>query len=91
MGALAGPIGVAVMTAVEKAEQTVTHRPGSHVPARTLLILLGRHPVRRRPAGGLEPRDALGDRRGVHSVVTGPVAERIVTPRAASRRGRTSH
>jgi hypothetical protein len=44
-GALAGLAGVAVMTAVEKAEQAVTHRPDSYVPARTLLTLLGRHPA----------------------------------------------
>jgi hypothetical protein len=43
-GALSGLLGVAVMTAVEKAEQAVTHRPDSYVPARTLLTLLGRHP-----------------------------------------------
>jgi hypothetical protein len=43
-GALAGLAGVAVMTAVEKAEQAVTHRPDSYVPGRTLLTLLGRHP-----------------------------------------------
>jgi len=43
-GAAAGLVGVAVMTAVEKAEQAFTHRPDSYVPARTLLTLLGRHP-----------------------------------------------
>ncbi|SOD98095.1 hypothetical protein SAMN06272739_1725 [Blastococcus haudaquaticus] len=43
-GVLAGVAGVAVMTAVEKVEQTITHRPDSYVPARTLLTLLGRHP-----------------------------------------------
>ena len=32
------------MTAVEKAEQAVTHRPNSYVPGRTLLTLAGRHP-----------------------------------------------
>jgi hypothetical protein len=32
------------MTAVEKAEQAVTRRPNSYVPARALLTLLGRHP-----------------------------------------------
>jgi hypothetical protein len=32
------------MTVAEKAEQRVTHRPNSYVPARTLLTLLGRHP-----------------------------------------------
>jgi hypothetical protein len=43
-GAVAGLLGVAVMTAAEKVEQVVTHRPDSFVPARTLLTLLGRHP-----------------------------------------------
>jgi hypothetical protein len=43
-GAIAGLAGVAVMTAVEKAEQAITHRPDSSVPGRTLLTLLGRHP-----------------------------------------------
>lgn len=41
-GAVAGLVGVAVMTAAEKAEQAVTSRPDSYVPARTLLALLGR-------------------------------------------------
>lgn len=44
-GALAGLAGVAVMTAGEKAEQALTRRPNSYVPARTLLSLLGRHPA----------------------------------------------
>ena len=43
-GAAAGLVGVAVMTAAEAAEQAVTGRPDSYVPARTLLTLLGRHP-----------------------------------------------
>jgi hypothetical protein len=43
-GALAGLVGVAVMTAGEKLEQSVTKRPNSYVPARALLTLLGRHP-----------------------------------------------
>jgi len=42
-GALAGLVGVAVMTAFEKLEQSITGRPSSYVPARTLLRLLGRH------------------------------------------------
>jgi hypothetical protein len=51
-GALSGLLGVAVMTAVEKAEQAVTRRPDSYIPARTLLTLLGRHPGDRdRPLG----------------------------------------
>jgi len=44
-GAAAGVLGVAVMTAAEKLEQAVTHRPNSYIPARTLLTLLGRHPT----------------------------------------------
>jgi hypothetical protein len=43
-GAFAGLAGAAVMTAAEKAEQRLTHRPDSYVPARTLLALLGRRP-----------------------------------------------
>lgn len=43
-GALAGLVGVAAMTAAEKVEQSVTGRPNSYVPARTLLTLLGRRP-----------------------------------------------
>lgn len=43
-GALAGLVGVAVMTAGEKAEQAVTGRADSYVPGRTLMTLLGRHP-----------------------------------------------
>ena len=39
-GAAAGLVGVAVMTGVEKLEQSVTHRPNSYIPARTLLTLL---------------------------------------------------
>jgi hypothetical protein len=43
-GAAAGLLGVAVMTAAEKAEQRLTHRPDSYVPGRTLLTLLDRRP-----------------------------------------------
>jgi hypothetical protein len=43
-GAAAGLLGVVAMTVGEKLEQSVTHRPDSYVPARTLLTLLGRHP-----------------------------------------------
>jgi hypothetical protein len=43
-GAAAGLVGVAVMTAAEKAEQLLTGRPNSYVPARALLTLLGRQP-----------------------------------------------
>ncbi|CAA9317044.1 MAG: hypothetical protein AVDCRST_MAG61-2098 [uncultured Friedmanniella sp.] len=41
-GALAGLAGVAAMTAGEKVEQALTHRPNSYVPARALRTLLGR-------------------------------------------------
>jgi hypothetical protein len=44
-GALAGLAGVAVMTVGEKAEQSVSRRPDSYVPARALLTLLGRRPA----------------------------------------------
>ncbi len=44
IGAACGLVGVAAMTVGEKAEQAVTKRPNSYVPARTLLTLLGRHP-----------------------------------------------
>ena len=40
-GAVAGVVGVAGMTATEKLEQLVTHRPNSYVPAHTLARLLG--------------------------------------------------
>lgn len=43
-GAAAGLLGVAAMTAAEKVEQSVTKRPDSYVPGRTLQTLLGRHP-----------------------------------------------
>lgn len=45
LGALSGLVGVAAMTAAEKVEQSVTGRENSYVPARTLLTLLGRHPM----------------------------------------------
>ncbi|HLK95925.1 MAG TPA: hypothetical protein VK365_09345 [Nocardioidaceae bacterium] len=44
-GVVAGLLGVAVMTAAEKVEQQVTHRPDSYVPARALLTLVGRRPA----------------------------------------------
>jgi hypothetical protein len=43
-GALAGLGGVAVMTVGEKAEQALTGRPDSYVPARTMMTLMGRSP-----------------------------------------------
>ena len=49
-GALAGLAGVAAMTVAEKAEQAVTGRPDSYVPARALMTLLGR-----RPGDGAQP------------------------------------
>lgn len=44
-GAGAGLVGTAAMTVGELLEQRITHRPDSHVPARTLRILLGRPAV----------------------------------------------
>jgi hypothetical protein len=41
-GAIAGLVGTAAMTAGELLEQRLTHRPDSHIPARTLRILMGR-------------------------------------------------
>ncbi len=43
-GAAAGLLGVAAMTAAEKVEQSVTSRPNSYVPGRTLQALAGRKP-----------------------------------------------
>jgi hypothetical protein len=40
-GLVAGIAGVAAMTAAEKVEQMLTHRPNSYVPAHTLERLLG--------------------------------------------------
>ena len=45
-GLVAGGVGVVVMTVGEKAEQRLTHRPDSHVPARVLQRLTG---MRERP------------------------------------------
>ena len=81
VGAGAGLVGVAAMTAGEKLEQALTRRPNSYVPARALLTLLGR------PAGDAERPAAwnhamhwgtgalLGALRGVWSVtgLRGPV------------------
>jgi len=44
VGLLAGAAGVAAMTAGEKVEQLLTHRPNSYVPAKTLAKLVGRDP-----------------------------------------------
>ncbi len=43
-GMAAGIAGVAAMTAAEKIEQQLTHRPNSYIPGRTLLALAGRRP-----------------------------------------------
>jgi hypothetical protein len=51
-GAAAGTVGVAVMTIGEKAEQRVTGRPSSYVPARTLEQLLHLTEASGRPATG---------------------------------------
>jgi len=73
-GAGAGLLGVVVMTAGEKLEQAITHRPSSYVPARTLLSLLGGSPGDAdRPAGWdlamhYGTGAALGALRGVWSV-----------------------
>jgi hypothetical protein len=44
-GAVAGAVGVAVMTVGEGLEQRLTGRPESYVPGRTLLALVGRRPA----------------------------------------------
>lgn len=81
LGAGAGLVGVAVMTAGEKVEQALTRRPSSYVPARALLGTIGR------PAGESEQPAGwnhlmhwgtgalLGALRGVWSVtgMRGPV------------------
>jgi hypothetical protein len=51
-GAIAGVAGVAVTTVAEKAEQSVTGRPNSYVPARTLTALTSR---RRLPGSARPP------------------------------------
>lgn len=43
-GAAAGLVGGAAMIVTEKAEQLVTRRPNSYVPARALLTVLGQSP-----------------------------------------------
>ena len=44
-GMVAGLVGAAAMTAGEKLEQALTHRPDSYVPARALMTLLGKRPT----------------------------------------------
>jgi hypothetical protein len=86
-GAVSGLLGVAVMTAGEKAEQALTHRPNSYVPGRTLLTLFGRHPGDRdRPFGWNQAMHwgtgaALGAVRGVWAVtgIRGPRANGMHT------------
>ncbi|MFJ6002900.1 hypothetical protein [Arthrobacter sp. NPDC092385] len=41
-GVAAGLLGTAAMTVGELVEQRLTHRPDSHIPARTLRLLCGR-------------------------------------------------
>lgn len=81
-GAAAGLAGAGLMVLGEKAEQAITHRPNSYVPARALLTLLGRHPGdREQPAGWASVMHygtgaALGALRGVWAVtgIRGPHA-----------------
>jgi hypothetical protein len=81
LGAGAGLVGVAAMTAGEKLEQQITRRPNSYVPARALLTLLGRTPREvDRPAGWNHAMHwgtgaLLGALRGVWAVtgLRGPV------------------
>jgi hypothetical protein len=138
------------MTAVEKLEQSITHRPDSFVPGRTLMTLLGRHPgdderpvlwnhamhwgtgaalgalrgiwaavglrgprahlahtavrlsfdqtVENGSGCGAPPRtwpvrEQVWDtaHKAIYSVVTGVLAERLVSPSLESRRGTVSH
>lgn len=91
-GVVAGLAGVGVMTAAEKAEQALTHRPDSYVRARSLLILLGRSPGDRdRPLLWNHAMHWDTAHKAVYSLVTGLVAERLVAPSLRSGRGRTSH
>ncbi|MGW4941743.1 hypothetical protein ACWEOZ_09160 [Actinoplanes sp. NPDC004185] len=52
-GLVAGAAGVAVMTPAEKAEQRLTHRPGSYAPAYVLQRLAGRRDVEPRRSDAL--------------------------------------
>lgn len=73
-GAGAGVVGAGLMAVGEKAEQALTHRPNSYVPARALLTLLGRPAGEdERPAGWNSAMHyatgaALGALRGVWAV-----------------------
>lgn len=81
-GAGAGLVGAGLMVVGEKAEQALTHRPNSYVPARALLTLLGRHPGEdEEPAGWNSAMHygtgaALGALRGIWAVtgIRGPRA-----------------
>jgi hypothetical protein len=86
-GAAAGVAGVAVMTAAEKAEQLLTGRPDSYVPAHTLSHVLGLD----RPDEDRRGRNllmhygngvVLGALRGVMSAANlrGPLAALLLTP-----------
>ncbi|MFF0902107.1 UNVERIFIED_CONTAM: hypothetical protein RF653_03045 [Kocuria sp. CPCC 205316] len=81
-GAAAGIAGAGLMLLREKAEQALTRRPDSYVPARALLTLLGRQPGDdEQPAGWNSAMHygtgaALGALRGVWAVtgIRGPHA-----------------
>lgn len=88
IGALSGAAGVVVMTAGEKLEQRLTHRPDSHVPGRTLARLLGTDVSADSAAAGrwtwtmhLGTAVAVGTLRGVMAVagLTGPWASAMFT------------
>src|SRR3954453_5114554 len=66
LGALSGLGGAAAMAAASKAEQLVTHRPDSYVPAHTLARLLGlRDPDADRGSRNLAMHYASGAAGGV--------------------------
>lgn len=81
-GAVAGLVGAGAMSLGEKAEQGLTHRPDSYIPARALLTMLGRRPSDRdRPPVWNHVMHygtgaVLGALRGVWAVtgIRGPVA-----------------
>jgi hypothetical protein len=86
-GAAAGVAGVAVMTAAEKAEQLLTKRPNSYVPAHTLSHVLGlNRPDEDRWARNMTMHYGngllLGALRGVMSAANlrGPRAALMLTP-----------
>ena len=62
IGAAAGLVGFAAMTLAEQAEQKITGRPDSFVPARALLTLLGRRPAPSEQPVMWHPVTALGHR-----------------------------